>query len=63
MKIGAIIFSRISSTRLPGKALIDINGMTLIERVIKRSKLIKSVNHICISTSRNSEDDVIEDIG
>ena len=63
MKIGAIIFSRISSTRLPGKALIDINGKTLIERVIKRSKLIKSVNHICISTSRNSEDDIIEDIG
>ena len=26
MKIGAIIFSRFSSERLPGKALIDISG-------------------------------------
>ena len=29
MKIGAIVFSRMSSNRLPGKAMMDISGKTL----------------------------------
>ena len=40
IKTGGIIFSRMSSTRLPGKAMIPINGVSLLERVINRSKLI-----------------------
>ncbi len=33
MRTGAIIFLRMSSSSLPRKALADINGKTLIERV------------------------------
>ena len=62
MKVGAIIFSRMNSKRLPGKALIDISGKSLIRRVIERTKLIKSINHISISTTINSEDDKIIDL-
>ena len=43
MNIGGIIFSRMSSSRLPGKALIDIDGKTLLERVIERSKKIRNI--------------------
>ena len=60
MKIGGIIFSRMSSSRLPGKAMIDINGQTLLERVIERSKKISNIDHLCIATSNKKEDDVIE---
>ena len=60
MKIGAIIFSRMSSGRLPGKAMLDISGKTLLNRVIERTKSIKLIDHICIATSTNIEDDVIE---
>ena len=63
MKIGAIIFSRFSSSRLPGKAFIDVSGKTLLERVIDRTKLIKSVDHISLATSINSEDDTIASYG
>lgn len=41
MKVGAIIFSRMSSKRLPGKAMIDISGKTLLQRVIERTKKIQ----------------------
>lgn len=44
MKTEAVIFSRNSSTRMPGKALIDISGRCLLERVIDRTKEIKGMN-------------------
>ena len=59
MKIGAIVFSRMSSNRLPGKAMMDISGKTLLQRVIERTKKIKLIDHFCIATSKNQEDDII----
>lgn len=59
MNIGGIIFSRMSSSRLPGKALIDIDGKTLLERVIERSKKIRNINHLCVATSKEKQDDII----
>jgi spore coat polysaccharide biosynthesis protein SpsF len=59
MRIGAIIFSRMSSTRLPGKALIDICGKTLLQRVIERTQKINLIQHFCIATSNEAEDDKI----
>ena len=51
MTIGAIIFSRFSSQRLPGKALIDIQGRELLGRVIDRSRHIKNIDEIIVATS------------
>tara|TARA_X000000950_G_scaffold285054_1_gene389701 strand:- start:151 stop:867 length:717 start_codon:yes stop_codon:yes gene_type:complete len=59
MKVGAIIFSRMSSKRLPGKAMMDISGKTLLQRVIERTKKIKLIDHFCLATSKNQEDDII----
>ena len=63
IKTGGIIFSRMNSTRLPGKAMIQINGVSLLERVIDRSKLISKIDHLCIATSVNKEDDIIASFG
>jgi len=60
-KIGGIIFSRMNSRRLPGKALKMVSGKMLLERVIDASLNIKNINHICIATSLNPEDDQIEE--
>ena len=59
MKIGAVIFSRNTSTRLPGKALIDISGRCLLGRVIDRTKEIKGIDEIIVATSIDAEDDHI----
>ena len=61
MKIGAIIFSRFSSERLPGKALIDISGRSLLGRVIDRTREIQGIDKIIVATSSEPEDDQIED--
>ena len=63
MSVGAIIFSRMSSSRLPGKAFMDIEGKTLLERVIDKAKCLNNIDHICIATSLNFEDDKIENYG
>ena len=45
IKTGGIIFSRITSSRLPGKALKEIYNKTLIERVRKAESAIGKVNY------------------
>ncbi len=59
IRVSAIIFSRMSSTRLPGKALLPVGGVPLIERVIKRCKLIKGVQKVIVATSTDSSDDIL----
>lgn len=39
MRIGTLVFSRSESSRLPGKALLQLGGMPLLERVIRRAQL------------------------
>jgi len=38
-RVGILVFARYDSSRLPGKALRPVGGMTLIERVIRRAQL------------------------
>lgn len=59
MKTGAIIFSRMRSKRFPGKAMRDISGKPLIQRVLERTQKIKLIDHICIATSDLEQDDII----
>ena len=59
MKIVACIEARYSSTRLPGKMLIDIEGEPLLSRVINRIKKSKKIHEIIIATSINSADQKI----
>ncbi len=61
MSVGAIIFSRYTSTRLPGKALIDIAGRCLLGRVLDRARLVQGIDRVIIATSQDSEDDPIAD--
>jgi len=55
MQTIAIITSRWNSTRLPGKALADINGHPLLWHVISRVKKSKSVDQVVVATSKDSQ--------
>ena len=55
-----IIQARMSSSRLPGKMLMDINGKTLLKRVFDRVSLSKNISKIIVATSNNKEDDKIK---
>lgn len=57
--IGVIIQARMGSTRLPGKVLMDINGKTMLNRIIERVRYSKLTDKIIIATSTNNDDDDI----
>jgi len=60
MKIVAIIQARMSSTRLPGKVLMEICGKPLLWHVVNRVSHSKYISQIVIATSTNPKDDEIE---
>lgn len=60
MKTVALIQARMSSTRLPGKVLLDIGGQPMLLHVIHRAKLAGSVDLVAVVTSRREDDDPIE---
>jgi spore coat polysaccharide biosynthesis protein SpsF len=57
MKTAAFIPIRLSSTRLPGKALLNICDKPCIEYLIERIKSVKNLDGIVICTTTNSNDD------
>lgn len=61
-KVGIIIVSRISSNRLPKKALGKINGRESIACLIDRMKRVKNADNIILATSIDKSDDILEEI-
>ena len=60
MKIVAIIQSRLTSSRLPGKVLISIDCKPILKYIIDRVSLCKLVESSLIATSIEESDDPIE---
>ena len=56
-----IIQSRMSSNRLPGKMLMELNGRALLGRVIDRVKSSKKISKIIVATSIEKDDNAIEE--
>jgi len=61
MKVLCIVQARMSSTRLPGKILKEINGQPLLWYVLERLKHSKQVHKIVVATSDRKEDDPTEE--
>ncbi len=56
MKVGAIIQARMNSSRLPGKVLLDLNGKSVLERVVDRVSCSKMIDEIVVATSSSLND-------
>lgn len=61
MKYVATIEARMTSSRLPGKVMMQAAGRPMIQHLVDRLKSVDSINDIIIATTRNAEDDVIEE--
>lgn len=61
MKIVAIIQARMSSSRLPGKVLLDLAGKTVLEQVVSRVKKATLLDEVIVATSTDESDDIIEE--
>ena len=55
-KTAAIIQARFNSTRLRGKVLKKINGITILEILIKRLKKVKNLDDVIVACSNNIDD-------
>ena len=59
METLAIVQSRMGSKRLPGKALIKIKNITVIEILLNRLSKTKHVDNIVVATSKQKENDTL----
>lgn len=57
--LGAIIQARMSSSRLPGKVLKEVNGQPILFYLWKRLCLSTEIKKIVLATSKDSSDDCI----
>ena len=62
-KVVAIIPSRLNSSRLPNKALADIDGMPMIVHVFKRCLLSNSLSEVYVATDSIAIKNVVESYG
>jgi spore coat polysaccharide biosynthesis protein SpsF len=60
MKTVAIVQARMSSARLPGKVLLNLENKTVLWHVINRLKYSKMLDDIVIATSKDNSDNIIE---
>ena len=61
-KVTAIIQARMTSTRLPGKVLMEVMGRPMLSFQIERLRLSKRIDEIIIATTTNKEDDPIVEL-
>jgi spore coat polysaccharide biosynthesis protein SpsF len=57
--IVAIIQARMGSTRLPGKVLMDLNGVPMLKYQVGRIKQSKLIDQVVVATSTLPQDDEI----
>ncbi len=57
----AIIQARMSSSRLPGKVLLEIHGKPMLERVLDRVILARQIDRILVATTTDPSDDPLEE--
>ena len=63
MKILGIIPSRYASTRFPGKPLIMIDGMSMVERVYKQASKSSSLQKVIVATDDERIYDHVKNFG
>jgi spore coat polysaccharide biosynthesis protein SpsF len=60
MRTVAIIQARMSSSRLPGKVLLDLGGEPMLVRVIERARRAKTIDEVAVATTTDPSDDPLE---
>lgn len=61
MKIVATIEARMTSSRLPGKVMMQALGCPMLEHLTRRLKATQSIDEIVLATTVNAADDVLVD--
>ena len=60
--IGAIVFARMASTRLPSKVMINVQDKPILQQIIERVRRSEYIQKVVIATSSNPSDDQIVEL-
>ncbi|KKH95126.1 hypothetical protein EO95_00745 [Methanosarcina sp. 1.H.T.1A.1] len=60
MHTAAVIQARMSSTRLPGKVMLEISGKPVLWHVANRVSKSQLIDGVIVATTTSREDDIIE---
>jgi len=61
-RVIAVVIARMASSRLPNKAIIEIDKVPAINRCIEATAASSKVSDIIFATSNNSEDDLLNEL-
>ncbi|MBN1392872.1 MAG: glycosyltransferase family protein [Sedimentisphaerales bacterium] len=61
-KIVITIEARMTSSRLPGKVMLPVNGKPVLEHLVNRLKQVKSSQEIVLATTVNKTDDCLVEL-
>lgn len=59
-KVVAIVEARMTSTRLPGKHLLEADGVPMLGHLIARLKSTGNIERVVVAMTNNKEDDILE---
>lgn len=59
MKVVVVVQARLASSRLPAKVLLDLGGVTALERCLRRARRFARVSEVVVATSDRPGDEVI----
>ena len=59
MNIISIVQARMSSSRLPGKVLLDIEGQPMLVHVVERASMAQSIDQVVVATTIDPSDDLL----
>jgi len=62
MKRVAVIQARMTSTRLPGKVMMDLEGRPMLAQQLRRVSRCRRIDEIVVATTVNRTDDVVEQL-
>ena len=62
MTVAAIIQARMTSTRLPGKVMTDLNGRPLLAYMLARVRRAQRVDRVIVATTANATDDAVAEL-
>jgi spore coat polysaccharide biosynthesis protein SpsF len=60
MRILGIVQARMTSSRLPGKVLVDIGGQPMLARVVERLRRAKVMDDVLVATTLDPTDDAVQ---
>ena len=61
-RVMAIVQARLGSTRLPGKALLEIAGRPMLAHVLARAAAVPGVDQVVLATTASREDDALVEL-